>query len=196
MTERRTHPVENYTDPRGQGPGSREALELHRGDPTLAPLKHGVYLSRGAYMICDRCCLKADCEHYRAGQRCRIEEEYSAERYTQIAAALQADAGEVGVYSPLVSIAILAELRLARAMKYLAVTGEVLPGIDKGFAEMMPLAREIPRLMGEVRSALAALNLTPAARARLTAQKPAAMNPLVRAILAVDAEEGEGDDET
>jgi len=192
MTETRTHPAVDWQDPRGQSEASRQALEVHRAAPETAAITHGAYLSQGAYMVCAKCCLREGCEHFRDGQRCRIEEEYAADRHTQIAEALQADGADLGLHSALISMAILAELRLARAMRYLAMAGELLPGMPD-FAEYQPLAKEIPRLMGEIRSALTALNLTPAAMARLAVQKPQ-MPELARAILSLDAgEEGEGD---
>ena len=194
MSETRTHPAVDWQDPRGQSEKSQQALEVHRAAPETAAITHGIYVSQGSYMVCEKCCLREGCEHFRDGQRCRIEEEYAADRHTQIAEALQADGADLGLHSALISMAILAELRLARAMRYLAVTGEVLPGVQKGFAELQPLAREIPRLMAEIRSALTALNLTPAARARLAVQKPQ-MPELARAILALDAgEEGNGEE--
>lgn len=159
------------------GPGSGEdpraaiaRLEQARevSPPETAAVTHGLYMTGGALMVCNRCPVRGECAAVRAGERCALEGAYIPARRQEIAAALTTSGHDPALYDSLVTSVVFGEVRLARAMRYLAAAGELLPGADEaGFLEYQPVAKEVVRLQAEVRAGLDALDLTPKARRQL-----------------------------
>jgi len=107
----------------------------------LGAVKHGLKLASQRFMACNRCPVRAECERCEAGADCAIEREYVRDRQAAVLACAHVDPVLDG---PTVSILVWQELRLARAARYLAARGEVLPGAEVGLLELQPLARDVP----------------------------------------------------
>jgi len=167
-----------------------EALERARAaqDPAVAAVRHGLYLRDGAYLCCDRCRVADECELYRPGERCALERAYVPTRRRQIVVVLAEDGHDPDLHTSLIDSAIWSELRLARAVRYVAVHGELRR--QEGDDVFGAVAARITELQRAVRQALDALNLTPAARARLAALQAgdAGANPLGAVVHELDAE--------
>jgi len=187
--------MRDYRDPRGGHAGGTAALA--KADTSTHAITHGLGIARGL-MPCTKCVLKGECEAFVEAGRCALEAEYVETRRGQLTQALEGDGYEAALYESLTQSAILAEVRLFRLVRYLGVTGEMLPGGEAGFAELQPAAKEIPVLQTRVEKSLAALNLTPATRARLEVSKSPEVHPMIAAVLLAEAAKGEpeGDDDT
>ena len=156
----------------GSGQDPRDAiakLEGHRPkiDPRAATL-HGLYIGEGrdgaALMNCAHCALRDECAAFDDGGKCALERAYIGNRRQQLAQALDASGHDPALHGALVNNAIIAEVRLARAMRYLGKHGELLPGTEEtGYLEYQPVAKELPKLQAAVERALNALDLTPKA---------------------------------
>lgn len=133
-------------------------------DPQVS-VKHGLHLAGTALMNCDKCAVRGRCPECTKGADCALERRYWGSRRQELLA-LDGVTSQDGA---LIESAILAEVRLARAARY-AGMAEVAPGLEKGYWEYTPGAREIPRLQKEVREALDVLCATPKARARMAVQ--------------------------
>jgi hypothetical protein len=165
-----------------------------------AQTKHGIYY-HGA-MLCDRCCLRDKCEAFREGGECAIERGYIERRGAQLQAALLEAGEDAELQEPLIAAALIAEVRLARAQRFLSVAGEFLPGAQDGFLEFQPAAKQLPALIRSAQQSLDCLNLSPQARARLAAQRTVmqAGNPwliahqIVDGAVVADDEGGDGDE--
>lgn len=144
-----------------------------------AALKHGIYAS--GLMICDECACRIRCAAYERGGECGLEAEYAPARAKQVREVLAGDGQDPELHQALITAAVFAEVRLGRAMRFLALRGELLPEAQagQGVLEYQPVAKEVPRLQKEVRDGLDVLNLTPAARLRLEQEKSPAANALV-----------------
>ena len=165
-----------------------EALERARiaQDPREAPIQHGLWMRSGLLMLCDRCPVADLCEHAGAGQRCPLERHYVDTRHQQISRALVDEGHDPLAHEALVTSAVWAEIRLGRAMRQTAVAGEFTDRRD-----YTGVAKQIPALQRAVGQALADLNLTPHAIAKLEAQRAAAgapANPLGSVVHDVDAQ--------
>lgn len=157
------------------GPGSGEdprdstpKLMRHQCDPRKAATSHGLYIGEGhdgaALMNCAHCALREQCSAFTDGGKCALERAYIGNRRQQLAQALDASGHDPALHGALVNNAIIAEVRLARAMRYLGKHGELLPGTEEsGYLEYQPVAKELPRLQAAVERALNALDLTPKA---------------------------------
>jgi len=156
-------------------------------------------------MPCDRCPCRETCDRYKKGGTCSVEADYIDSRRRQLAEAVAEDGGAPLLHEALITVAVWSEVRLGRVLRYLGAVGEFLDAGGAEYAEYQPAAREVPRLMDAVRKALAELNLTPRARARLqekpdpgggflaVLQEAKAIEARERAKAAQDAEfEGEG----
>lgn len=191
-------------DTRPGGPGTErcnEELMRNQYEPGKAAVSHGAYIGMTgecSLMVCDKCPLQDTCPlaYAREDGRCKAEEEYVSRRTQQIIQAVRADGHEdPSLYESLINSTVLAEIRLARIMRYISVTGPMLPGWEDGFAEGQPILSEIPRLQKEIRDGLKELNLTPAARARLENQKSDKLSGLAAAIIDTEAEVSDDSDE-
>ena len=158
--------------------------------PETAALKHGLHLRESAALLCRRCACRERCPERREGDdvSCAIEESYIPARLEELTRALREAGHDPGLHRSLVQRAVFAEVRWARALRYVAMVGELKASLKKGDADLVlrDVARELPRLGTELSSSLADLNLTPAAMAKLEASKPATLHPLAAAILEVD----------
>lgn len=157
--------------------------------PETAAMRHGLHLPDGVGLLCDRCRVADRCEVRRPGERCALEQEFAPRRRQQISQVLAADGYDPQLYASLIESAIWAEIRLARAVRYLDVHGEIQEG--KEGPDYTGVAKEFPKLQGRVEQALDALNLTPASRAKLDAQRAGdggPPNPFGVAVHEVDAE--------
>lgn len=137
--------------------------------PERQPVQHGLYLEGSTFFPCNRCAVQDRCPGYERGGTCALEREYAATRGKQIREALVEAGHDADLHEALVMSAVLAELRLARVTRFLSVTPELREGVDG--LDYQPAAKMIPALQREVRDGLAALNLTPAAIARLEADR-------------------------
>ena len=164
-------------------------------DASLANLRpenalvHGVRAADGLLMRCDRCPVKGGCEEFGEGALCEPERRYIAERRAQLEALEWVDPVIDG---PALSVLVWQEVRITRAARYLAATGELLPGAEHGYAEYVPLADKINTLVNSWQRHLQALGLTPPARRAMEAKGeagPAAQ--IAAAIRALSRSEGE-----
>jgi hypothetical protein len=130
-----------------------------------ASLKHGVRAADGAYMLCDKCPLRARCEECEPGGECGIERQYVADRRAQLTALEFIDPVIDG---PALSVLVWQEVRITRAARYMAASGELLPGAETGYLEAQPLDRNLSTLVNSWWRGLAALGLTPPERRRLS----------------------------
>lgn len=148
-----------------------EALERARAQspPQSAAIEHGLYLQDGIAMLCGRCPVADLCDHVGdAGTRCPLEIAYIDRRTPQIRTALRDCGQDPDRHEALIMAAVWAEIRLARAARHAAAVGEFTAKRDYTGA-----AKQIPALQRAVAQALEALNLTPAAIAKLEAQRDA-----------------------
>lgn len=156
------------------GPGSgrdpvdaTREIERHQHD-NRAATKHGLWIGEGrdgaALMACKCCPCRDDCEAHDEEAKCALEIAYTQDRRQQLAEALEASGHDPSLHGALITNALVAELRLGRAMRAIGQHGELIPGTeDSGYLEYQPVAREVPRLQGAVEKALVALDLTPRA---------------------------------
>ena len=131
-----------------------------------AALKHGAFAADGRFMVCDRCPVRTTCEAFEAGGTCALEREYVRDRR---AAILGLPFIEEGLDAPAIATLIWQELRIARAARFLAHAGELLPGAEAGLLEYQPLCKDVGALVSSWRATLQALGVTPAERRRLEA---------------------------
>ena len=153
--------------------------------PETAALTHGVYLQDGNCMSCDKCAVRDVCEHYLTGERCAIERDLNKRRRTEICQVLTEDGQDPIIHDGLVDSAVLAQVRLGRATRFVALRGEFRSG--PGGDDYTGVAKQIPALQGALVKALDALNLTPAARAKLDAQRQSEAGGLAGVVLQVHA---------
>ena len=118
-------------------PAVAASLEKARevSPPERAAVRHGLYLQSGTgqgLMACDKCACRRSCPAFTEGGRCELEREYTQERGQQLAQAVEASGGDPALASSLVASALIAEVRLGRAVRFLAEVGEFLPGADEG----------------------------------------------------------------
>jgi hypothetical protein len=116
-------------------------------------------------MLCDKCPLRTRCEECEAGGECAIERQYVADRRAQLAALEFIDPIIDG---PALSVLVWQEVRITRAARYMAASGELLPGAEAGYLEAQPLDRNLSTLVNSWWRGLAALGLTPPERRRLS----------------------------
>ena len=173
--------------------------------PERAAITHGVYLRDGACMICDECKVAEVCEQYAPGERCAIEVAWITRRRPQICQALVESGHDPELHQSLVDIAIFAEIRVGRAARFVAARGEFHYSRTEGDS-YSGVAKQIPALQAAAIRALEALNLTPAAMAKLRAQQEAhgpvselgmavhRAGALEEAVTDAEFEEEEGDD--
>lgn len=139
--------------------------------PEKAAIRHGVWLQPGVVMRCEKCLCMQHCPEAGQGE-CPIEVAYIPERQQRICQAITEDGGDPDLLAPLIVSAVWAEVRLARAMRALAVLGEMQPeAAAHGIAVYQPVADQVPKLQDALERRLDALNLTPAARAKLEADR-------------------------
>jgi hypothetical protein len=147
------------------GPFTAQGKETALGNllpPGQAAVTHGVRMADGVFLYCDRCAVRvAGCEAYQAGGDCALERQYIADRRAEVLAMPHLDAVLDG---PAVSVLLWLELRLLRASRALAMTGETRVSKDGKTLEYVPLADRLGGLISTWRETLKALNLTPAGR--------------------------------
>lgn len=186
----------------GGHPAGTAALERANAEalspPETCAVRHGIYLSAGTgagFLPCDKCAIKDRCPEHRRGEQCAKEIAYTQEHRQALARAVVESGGDLEITSVLIESQLVAELRLGRALRYLSVVGELLPGYESGFAELQPLAKLVPSLQREVRDGLAELNLTPRAQAKLRmAKRSGGREDLLRVLFeakALEARQGE-----
>lgn len=124
-------------------------------------LAHGVYARDGALMRCDRCPVAGTCEDRTEGGVCELERRYVEHRRDQLEDLPFID---VILDGPALSVLICQEVRIMRAARYLAAAGEMLPGVEQGYAELCPLAKDVHGLVNSWSRNLEKLGLTPLAR--------------------------------
>lgn len=78
-------------------------------------------------LACDRCPIRMDCEAFRKDGDRQLEETNTHHRRAQMLQLLREDRHSGPLHEALVSSAILAELRIARAVTFVAAQGELLP---------------------------------------------------------------------
>lgn len=149
----------------GHAAGTRTLARVNReglADP-LAAVTHGLYL-RG-WFPCRKCVAREKCERYDAEGTCVFEQEFFEQRVRQLADLPHVDAEQD---MPLITRAVIAEVRAARGLRWLGAMGEFDEGkLEEGSLAYHPAAVEVRRLQVEARSALAELGATPASRKRL-----------------------------
>jgi len=161
--------------------------------PEVASLTHGVYLRDGVCMSCDQCAAAQMCEHHHAGKRCAIEGAFIAQRRPRLMRALAESGFEPELHEALIDSAIWAELRLQRAIRFVAAGREFRYSKAEGDT-YSGVAKAIPTLQGAHIRALEALNLTPAAMAKLRAQEAAGRAGASALAIAVHRQEEESED--
>lgn len=145
-----------------------ERLAMDRR-PETAAVKHGLYMQDGMAMLCGPCPIYEHCPHADGPEAaCAVEEAYIDQRVPQIRRALSDCGHDPERFGALIASAVWAELRLKRAIRHARINGEY-----RG-TEMTGAAKAYDRLQARVESALGDLNLTPAAIAKLDAQRAAA----------------------
>jgi len=136
-----------------------------RGLQNLRPensLRHGVRSADGALMLCSRCCLRDQCEEACDGE-CPAEVRYLAERRASILALPHID--EV-IDGPSVALLVWTELRLLRWARYIAASGETLPGAP-AYLEPQPADKHVSTMLNTWSRLVEKLSLTPATRRAL-----------------------------
>lgn len=140
--------------------------------PERAAVTHGGY-SRGP-LHCDACKIAETCERYQAGELCALDVEFTQRRRRELAQALQESGHKLQLHAPLIERAVLTGLLVERMTRYLAVYGDLHGGaLRKGTVAAQPGAEYLLKAISAERQALEALNLTPAAMAKLRAQQEA-----------------------
>jgi len=164
--------------------------------PETCALVHGLYLRNGACMACDRCTSRDTCPAFVKGGRCQVEADYMQERRQQLALALVDVRGDPALAAPLIDMVVIAEVRLARAVRFTAEVGEWLPETEYDGAVYTNAAKEIPKLMKAVASALAVCGLTPSALRKQRAEKRSGPDLLAALYQAKQLEAGNDAGET
>lgn len=151
--------------------GEASGLQRARAEspPETAAVKHGLHLRSGVGLRCENCKVREECPDYAPDGRCALEAEYIPDRRRQLARLLQEDGHDPADFAPLIEGAVWAEIRWARATRYIDVHGEIRHGTDG--PDYTGVAKEARKLRKDVVDALEALNLSPAARAKLAAQR-------------------------
>ncbi len=133
--------------------------------PREAALKHGFYGAPQAFMACDRCPLKDTCPDCEEGGTCPHEKAYLDQRTTEVLSLPHIDPV---VDRPALAILLWQEIRILRAFRYLAAAGEMLPGVQEGYAESCPLAKDLQPILNSWARLSKDLGLTPLERKRLS----------------------------
>jgi hypothetical protein len=127
-----------------------------------AALRHGIRAADGALMLCRRCCLREQCPEACEGE-CPAEARYLGERRESILGLPHIDAVIDG---PAVALLVWCELRLLRWARYLAASGETLPGAP-AYLEAQPADKHVTAMLNTWTRLLEKLSLTPATRRAL-----------------------------
>lgn len=203
--------ADHQPDKRGQHDAGREALACVNAEAgqTMNALTHGAHLARFGARPCRGCPVADRCDLHDEEGRCQVEVAFLVERRALVEDGLRKDGQDVDLAEPLVNVALDADLRLRRRQRALSVTGDFLAGLDSGYAELQPAAKDLPAAYRAVERAYEALGLTPRARRALEkkgetgpkAEFAAALAELERQdrekrAAATDAEFEEGDDES
>lgn len=151
--------------------------------PEEAPLKHGLRARPGNLMRCNRCAAREACGACERDGLCRIEADYLLRRRKALLTLPHLNPELDG---PLLDQMLWYEVRVQRAARALAVTGELLPGAEQGYGEYNPLAVQVQPIMNTLLKLYQVLGITPAMRRALAADMDQG-NPLAAAIL-LDAE--------
>ena len=151
------------TGPTSPDPVKRaNALANLAGGPTQN-IAHGVKAAAGFIMRCERCCLRDRCAEACDGAECPHELAYLRDRRESILGLPHID--EV-IDGPSVGLLLWAEVRLLRWSRYLAASGETLPGAPD-FLETHPAERHVSTLFNSWSRLVEKLSLTPATRRAL-----------------------------
>ncbi len=135
-----------------------------------AAVSHGAYMQ--GRMRCDLCACREICPHFVEGAECELEAAYSSERRRQLSGALRECGHDVELHAPLISQVIVAEMMRDRVLRFVDAMGMLLPkAAERGIVQVQPAVALVPQLQREARGALEALNLTPAALAKLEADR-------------------------
>ena len=128
-----------------------------------AAVKHGARAADGFVMLCSRCCLRDRCEEACDGAECPHELAYLQDRREAILGLAHIDRVIDG---PSVSLLLWTEVRLLRWGRYLAASGEVLPGAPD-YLEPQPGERHVSTMLNTWTRLIEKLSLTPATRRAL-----------------------------
>lgn len=148
------------------GPKTPEGREVALANLAMdgsARIQSGAFMRHGVLMPCAKCMLR-DCPERREGEVCRAEEVWAVERRAQVRALEHVEP----VDWPTVELLVWAELRLQRLARYMAASGEYLPGGPQ-YVELQPAAEHAPKLINVWRSLAVALGIGPLERKRLSA---------------------------
>lgn len=134
-----------------------------------ASITHGLsrYLSRSIAPPCVRCAAREECEEFRDGATCIVAERHQA----QIVRDLRALPHLGAVDLPLVHEYAKVATAIVIADTYLARTGPLLPGDDKGLLEYQPAMQTRLKLSERLEKLAGTLGLTPVMRAKLAAKE-------------------------
>jgi hypothetical protein len=183
------------------GPGSGEdprdaiaRLEGHRD--SSRNLSHGAYASGTALaQRCHKNCpLRDECEHVTDG-RCPVEAQWIADRFREVRQVVEEDGGDLRAAAGQIEVYVDAWLRVSRIRRALAMTGDLLPGVEDGYAEAQPALKLLPQFYRAMESAADKLNLTPKARRSLDPQGGPSLGALLRAAQEAEAIDADFDAE-
>lgn len=158
-----------------------------RGDVTI---RTGIYMQTGHALPCNRCpdAVKRTCPHYEKGATCALENSYLADRQNVVVTVLEELNQNTLLLQPLIAVLVFAEIRWARAVRYLNTVGELHPGKNGIGLEYNAVAREVAQLEASIRKGMEILGLTPKAMHELRRRTPNTSDLLV-AILDAKAKE-------
>lgn len=158
-----------------------------------AALRHGAYAQPQVFMRCDRCPVKGHCDDCAAGGTCAQERAYLDQRTGELMGLPHLDPI---LDRPAVAIFLWQEIRILRAYRYLAAAGEMLPGVEAGYAEACPLAKDLQAILNSWARLAKDLGLTPAERRRLSDSGGDLADKVARVFAEVAERERGGNDET
>ena len=178
-----------------------ERLALDRR-PETAAIQHGLWMRDGAALLCDRCRVQYYCEHHTDGERCPVERAYMERRRQEVRGIIREEGDTPDHYAAAIGRLIYAEVRYARAQRFLSIYDE----FDPESYDYNGVAKQLPALQRACEQAEDQLHLSRAAQIKLRAQRDAAsgggVSPMTGLVVATDAravdaefeEEGEGGD--
>jgi hypothetical protein len=157
----------------------RREIQRANLQPDQAPVRHGVHARPGAYMLCDRCPIREQCEEYEPGERCGPEQEYVERRTRELYAV---EWIEPQLDGPTVKFLVWLEVRMERAARYIGMRGEIEGGA------YLPVAKDVQGLHNSWLRTLEKLGLTPERRKAMSETGQAGFGDLAAALLGIARE--------
>ncbi len=149
---------------------SREERLARDRRPETAAIQHGLWMRDGAALLCDRCRVAEYCEYRADGARCPVEVAYMERRRKEVRGIIRDEGDAPDHYAAAIGRLIYAEVRFARAQRYLSIYDE----FDPNSRDYNGVAKQIPALQRACEQAEDQLHLSRAAQVKLRAQRDAA----------------------